>query len=469
MNEFNAFHNRIKDLCDDREFVLDIREGIWHSHAEIFRKACNLAERFEALGSKKIALVMENGMDLFLSYFAAMLSYVTILPIDPQKSENEIGLILKDYEGIPVLRNDNAIFESPDTNFEEDCLIKRLEAIDLDREFMITFTSGSTGIPKGVLHTLRNLFLTADSFGHAVSLGSDHVMCHVMPMTYMAGILNTIIMPFLRGCKIVLLPRFDVMSAVSFWKSVKAFGINSFWLSPTMLNVLMAIDKKGHGKEALEGKEPLFFIGTAPLYEEVRKKFEALYEVKLLQSYGLSETLFLSTEIPGKESDTAAVGYLLPEVKLTFADDGEILIDVPWMFLGYSNDDTQSYFKGNSYCSGDLGIVKGGVLFLTGRKKDLIIKGGMNISPRQIEVAILKSNAVTELAVVGVKSKEEERIVCFYVPADNGDFDEASINKLVEAECGKHCRIDHFQKVPEIPKNLNGKADKKALLKDFKL
>ena len=470
MQEMIDLHNQIKTLFDDAIFVVDAKTGGAWTHKEAWQRANALADSFISLGSSKIALVMENGMELFLCYFAAMLSGITILPIDPQKSEREIDLILGDYPNIPVLKTGDEIFQCLSEHFiDESKLLAKLDEIDLEKEFMITFTSGSTGIPKGVRHTLKSLFGAAQAFGEATALGKEHVMCHVMPMTYMAGILNTILMPFLRGCRIVLFPRFDVMSAIGFWKNVKTYGVNAFWLSPTMLNVLIAVDKKGRGKDALEGKTPLFFIGTAPLYEEVRNKFEALYGVRLLQSYGLSETLFLSTEIPEKKSDTSAVGYLLPGVKIHFAQDGEILIDVPWMFMGYSNDDTASYFSGSSYCSGDLGKVTDGLLFLTGRKKDLIIKGGMNISPRQIEVAILKSQVVTELAVVGVKSKDEERIVCFYVPTDAASFDEAQINRLVETECGKHCRIDHFQEVKEIPKNLNGKADKKALLKDFTL
>jgi len=104
------------------------------------------------------------------------------------------------------------------------------------------------------------------------------------------------------------------------------------------------------------------------------------YGVELLPSYGLSETLFISTRVKGDMGAEASVGSVLPMVNLQFSDAEEIFLDVPWMFLGYSNENTAEYFDGKYYKSGDLGEIVQGHLQITGRKKDLIIRGGMNIT-----------------------------------------------------------------------------------------
>ncbi|MCR5688372.1 MAG: acyl--CoA ligase [Lachnospiraceae bacterium] len=461
-----TFAERIKESIKDREYVCDARDGSRLTYREVWKRALSLSADLKRKESDSFVVIMENGLDLFLLYHAAMLSNMTIIPIDPQKSQAEIDHILSENPGKPVIRSLEDI-SGEMRDMSDDELFAAIDRIDMEKDYMVTYTSGSTGFPKGVRHRLQSLLHAGDSFGEAVGLGPDDSMCHVMPMTYMAGILNTILMPMIRGSRIVIMPRFDVMSAIRFWKTAETYGVNSFWLSPTMLNILMTVDRRGEGRKYLSGTDTKFFIGTAPLFETLRSRFEAMYDVKLLQSYGLSETLFLSTEIPGKDSPASSVGYLLPEVDLRLSDDGEILIGVPWMFRGYTNDDTDSYFIGDYYKTGDLGKCENGIMSITGRLKDLIIKGGMNISPKLIEDCMLKNTEVDECAVAGVTVDDEERIICWYSCPDERVPDEPSVNRAIEKELGKHCCVDIFERIASIPKNINGKADKKKLVREY--
>ncbi len=458
---------QLQQRVGSEPFVFDSASGCWYSYNALWSKAITIMQALQSENCSQIIAIMENGFNLFSMYFACMIGNITIVPIDPHKSEHEIQEIASEHPNVHVIKDGSVIFQKPTVPCSEEQVRALIENIDLDKVYMITYTSGSTGHPKGVIHCLKNLFLSAADFGLVTGLNDSHTMCHVMPMTYMAGILNTILMPFFFGCRIAILPRFDVMSAVSFWKSVEKLSISAFWLSPTMLNILMTIDRKAKIKDYLAMRETLFFIGTAPLFENVRSCFEKKYGVKLLQSYGLSETLFISTETPDRENDPASVGVILPNADITIYDDGEIGIGVPWMFLGYSNEKTDDYFKDSNYLSGDLGKIADRRLYITGRKKDLIVKGGMNISPTQIENCINQSGYVMECAVAGALIHNEENIICWYVADNSYSFSANDVNKLIESKLGRHCRVDQFIQIGNIPKNLNGKTDKRKLLEEF--
>lgn len=152
------------------------------------------------------------------------------------------------------------------------------------------------------------------------------------------------------------------------------------------------------------------------------------------------------------------VGRVLPSVNLELSNDGEILIDAPWNLLGYCNDVTDTYFCGKKYKSGDLGEYSGENLIITGRKKELILKGGYNINPRDIENAISTSGMAMESAIISVNIKGEELIAGYVILKDN--FSVSDINSYVVNTLGKHYRIDYLIVVNSIPKNLNGKIDK---------
>ena len=455
--------NRISNLVGDESFVYDKKSENWYSYNDLWNRAFSISQVLTSLS--QVAVVMDNSFELFSMYFACMLANVTIIPIDPLKSQKEIDKIICEHTGILVIKDALQLVDKTSTEIDIKQIQERIFNIDLNKPYMITYTSGSTGHAKGVVHNLKNLFFTSIDFGNATGLNGSYTMCHVMPMTYMAGILNTIFLPFYFGCKIVLLPRFSVISAVSFWKDVRKLSINSFWLSPTMLNILMTVDRKANVKDYLSQAKTLFFIGTAPLFENIRDKFEEKYGVKLLQSYGLSETLLISTETPTGKNDSSSVGTILPSAKITIYDNEEIGIDVPWMFLKYSNEDTEQYFRNSEYMSGDLGKIVENKLYITGRKKDLIVKGGMNISPKQIEDCIVKLGYIKECAVAGIVISDEENIVCWYV--SENEIPKNDVNSFIEANVGRHCRIDVFMKVTEIPKNLNGKPDKRSLIEGF--
>lgn len=451
----------------EQPFVYSLQNKRWYTYGQIWENAIRFMDYFRKKNVEEVSLVLENGVHLLVAYFACMLGNIKIVPIDPQKSEVEIDHILENHPGILRISKEEELPDLSDECVSYEKLEEMLYDVDLEKPYMVTYTSGSTGQAKGVIHSLKNLFLSAVIFGKTVGFDENSVVCHTMPMTYMAGILNTIFMPFIMHSKIVLFPRFSVMTAISFWKNVRELNVNTFWLSPTMLNILLTVDRKGNIAEYFKKRKSIFCIGTAPLFPQLKEQFEKRYGVSLLQSYGLSETLFISTRIPGKEAEDNSVGCVLDTVNLKFSESEEILIDVPWMYLGYSNENTADYFEGQYYLSGDLGKVEDNNLYITGRKKDLIIRGGMNISPKQIEEVLLDEPGIKECAVASVVENNEECILCWYVP--NGIIENVpvTLNRVIIERLGKAYKVDKFIEKKEIPKNLNGKTDKEKLKKEY--
>ncbi len=451
--------DKVKSFPYDKEMVLDSISKQKFSYRKLFTLAYRSREDVLETESEEIIAILDNSIELLILYFAAMFTGKIIIPVDPQKSENEIELIIKIHNNAKVIRNVYLC------NLEELLSDRKIEElfldIDFDKIFLVTYTSGSTGTPKGVMHTAGNLFYSAIAFGKKLKYNEETILCHVMPMTYMAGILNSIFLPFIMGGKIVVFPRFSVKNAMMFWKNVIKYQGNTFWLSPTMVHLLMTVDRGNMVVEYFRDKTITISVGTAPLPLDLKRKFERKYNVKLYQSYGLSETLFITSEDEMSSGD-GSVGTLLEDVELSMDYDFEILVHVPWMFQGYSNVGTKEYFKEGNYITGDLGKWREGELYITGRKKDLILRGGINIYPQDIEMCLGSWNGIEEVSVGSVFIGNEERIVCWYTGKKQK---EGNLNNKIVKELGKQYKIDYFVYLDELPKNLNGKIDKIKLKK----
>ncbi len=479
--------NIINSIAFDQEFVVDIGNDKVYTYNEFFSLAIKEADYIEksVKGSDLIA-VAENSFELFLLYFAVMLTNKRILVIDPQKGKDEILDILNEVETTGLiadmrlaadLHTKHNLVPFPDIDSKSDintkkAIIDRLGQRDSNIPYLVTFTSGTSGKTKGVEHTLDNLFLTALSLNEKVNKKGGTFL-HVMPMTYMAGILNSIIYPFIAEARIVISRRFSILVARNFWDTVIKYDINLFWLSPSMLMMIDQMDRGCHGEKYCKDHNPVFLIGTAPLPKEMRHRFNSRYGVEVLASYGLSETLFVSVETKDslRNAEQDCVGEVLSGVEYCFEDNGEIYIKVPWMFLKYTNEDTEKYFEGKYYKSGDLARIKDGFLYITGRSKDLIIKGGMNISPVLIENVVNRNEYIYENAVLGVKDKRgEEKICCVYQlrkPVEDKKNFETGLKKKVIEELGKNYAIDYLWEVDSIPRNINGKTDKNVIREEW--
>ena len=165
-------------------------------------------------------------------------------------------------------------------------------------------------------------------------------------MTYMAGYYNLLLLPFTLGASVVVDRAFDARSLLSFFKTVGEHGADVLWLVPTIMAMLLKIDRGDDGRALIAEQVKMVVCGTAPLSPELRTQFEERYGIAVHDSYGLSETLFAAVSTPARPAAHGAVGALLDGVEMTVqpidgAPDGELLIRSPDTMVGYLDEGTE--------------------------------------------------------------------------------------------------------------------------------
>jgi acyl-CoA synthetase (AMP-forming)/AMP-acid ligase II len=273
---------------------------------------------------------------------------------------------------------------------------------------LICFSSGSTSRPKAIVHEATSLFSNATAFNRLTGQEHNLVALNVFPMSYMAGILNSLLCPLLAGGTVVLEDPFSVHTAVSFWKTLRRHQITFMWLNPTMVNLILKLDRTDDGPEYCKSKNPQFFVGTAPYPAHTRQSFEQLYNVETYQSYGLTEVLLVSTNHKGARKEHS-VGRVIEGISVTPSVSecpSELVIKSNYQALGYLNYDTgklEPISQESEFRTGDQGLIdEDGFLIISGRIKDIIIRGGLNISPQAIEDVLRQHRSIEEVAVIGV-------------------------------------------------------------------
>lgn len=467
------------DVVLDRDFIYDIATEIRVSYYDFYRDVWGWIKLFQnEFREKTIVTTLNNSYLLCSMLFAAMFSGNVISPFDATKGKSEIGSLLAETSNSVLIDEDMLAREneagdsflkrasqlSDDFSFSKFCAVVRNAS--WQKPYLVTYTSGTSGKSKGVVHSAANLLYCAKAFINKMEIPSETIFLHIMPMSYMAGILNSLVLPFVAHAQLVLYKRFDVQSAMVFWDIVANNHIDRFWAAPAMLAMIMKLDRGNKGERYCREHAVEIYVGTAPLKAALRREFEKRYGVQLYQSYGLSETLFVSSVTKERHDlDTTDAGVLLDGVIIDFAEDGELLIKTPWMFLEYSNENTASYFVDGSYKSGDIGKYDQG-LYITDRKKDLIIRGGINLSPHAMEEIILSDPLVEEAAVVACEDDILGESACCCLVMKNHDMGaglEARLREAVVRKLGKAYIIDRFVMMAELPRNSNGKIDRKKI------
>jgi len=336
----------------------------------------------------------------------------------------------------------------------------------------IVYTSGTTGRPKGAMLTHRNLESNARTLCEAWGWRRDDVLLHALPIFHVHGLFVALHCVFLGGGSMIFLPRFDADAVIEqLPHSTVMMGV------PTFYTRLLA--HEAFTGDTCRGMR-LFISGSAPLAAQTFADFETRTGHRILERYGMSETLMSTSNPLAGERIGGTVGFPLPGVEARIANDdgtlangevGEIEIRGPSVFRGYWRlpDKTAQEFRGDGFFrTGDLGTMDGeGRVSIVGRVKDLIISGGYNVYPIEVEKLIDDMPEVSESAVIGVPHPDfGEGVVAIVVPRDV-PVDTAMVEAALTDRLARFKQPKRVVCVDDLPRNVMGKVQKNALRERF--
>lgn len=360
-----------------------------------------------------------------------------------------------------------------------------LDELDPDDTFLVVYTSGSTGDPKGIELSMNALVSNQLKFSEVLGIDETHRMFNFFSMSYLAGVHNLLLLPMARGASVVIGQPLGGASLYAFWDNVRELGITTLWFTGAMLALLMAI-RPDDDEAWIRQQIKLGLVGMAPLTQAARQDFESRFGIILYENYALSETAFISTQLPGLPLTPLSKGPILEGVEVVVVDEnkkpilggngsfsqpGEFFVKTPHLFKNYigATDNDESKIMDDGFYTGDIGYLQNGQLFVADRKKDLIIRGGVNIASGTVEGALTELDFVLEAAVVAVNHPVWGEEVGAAIVSSDSLF-RPSIDDLIKLLDGRIADFQNPSKViylDRLPRGLTGKLDKKCIRQLF--
>jgi len=469
-----------------------------YTYGELLKLTDKLGDKLGNItegGKKNIATFLGNKLELVLLLLVASKLGITLVPLPPElppefrkkllstcdvdfaiTTENLKGDVAKDVETFTV----EEILELP--------LQGKIPTAEpnLDKPYIITTTSGSTGNPKPIVLTQRVKLLRAFEGGVKVfNLSGEDVYIVSTPLYHSLAQRFTLL-PLITGATAVVMKKFHPTRWLELVEKHKvSFGVLVSSQLGTIISTLL--EEKGFNPSPLRK----LISSSAPLLEKTRK--EALDLAKkfgwdIYETYGTSEIGFASVLNMTKETEKwNSVGKLLPYVKVKilcddknecpFGEVGEIAVKTPTRFAGYykmEEKTKESFTEDGYFLTGDLGYLDSdGYLYFAGRKKEVIITGGINVYPQDVEKVILSYPGIKECAVFGVENDRLGEIVCaLIVPEKGGELNLPHFKGYLRKHLTGYQMPQYIKVVKEIPKNHLGKIvrrDLKAFIDKNKL
>ena len=340
------------------------------------------------------------------------------------------------------------------TRTELDRLIAAAGARDVGADVaLIAFTSGTTGEPKGVPLTHRNLLTSIRAAMAAWRWSENDVLVHGLPLFHQHG-LGGLHATLIAGSRLHVVPQFapvDLLDAIIGANATVLFAV------PTMYQRLA-------GLPTISNRLRLCISGSAPLSDAAGTEAERVLRRRPLVRYGLTESGLDVSQVYGEPSHGNTVGVPLPGVELRLAGDGEIQLRGPQVFGGYLGGE-QAFTDDGWFRTGDLGrLDDSGELVIDGRSKELIITGGMKVHPREVEVVLEQHPSVAEAAVAGVPSERwGEQVTAWVVIKPHSRFDADALMAHARGSLAPYKAPKQVVRVDELPRNPVGKIDRKRL------
>ena len=456
----NLLHLFDLSLIARRDEVALEWAGAEFTFGEIEARSNRLAHALRARGlakGERLAVYLANRIELIDLYLACVKLGVIFVPINILYRDREIAHITGDAEPRFVIREEDlpALMTEAETASSE----RPDEDLDGDTAAAIIYTSGTTGASKGAVLTHNNFAANAVNLLTMWQISDRDRFLLALPLFHIHALGNGLHCWLASGCRMRLLERFDHRRALG---ELSEFQPTLFFGVPTIY--VRLLDTPPEAARVIGARMRLFVSGSAPLPANVFERFRELFGHAILERYGMTETLMtLSNPFIG-ERRAGTVGFPLPGISVRI-EDGELLVRGPNVFAGYWRlpDATAAAFTDGWFRTGDLASRSDdGYYTLLGRKSDLIISGGFNIYPREIEELLLEQPGVAEAAVVGVPDELRGQVpVAFIVPNDS--FDESALERVCRDQLASFKVPRKFVRVDSILRTALGKVQKHLL------
>jgi len=495
----------------DKVFLIDNISGKELTFNDLHNESAKIGSFLLSLGLKKgdrIAIILNNSISLVKFYFGVLYCGMVVVPINSLLDTQEIEYIINHSKAKMILvsrETQNKInidffkekgtkifnlLENGDSKVGKEIDLLDISQLQISKDFKpffdvsadddiaIVYTSGTMAEPKGVIHKISDFIGNGLEFGKMVGVGPENRFFNMLSLTYLGGFFNLLLIPYVNECSVVLAKTFDGKSVLDFWNPIIKHKVNTLWLVPSIISILLEFDREEKGASYCSKNIKFVLAGTAPLPIEVKKNFEKKYKVKIYENYGLTETFFISTNIPAQNVSDGSVGKVLPSIqmrivkdgkKVTQGEEGDIQVKTPYFMKGYFNlqEKEREEIIDGWFDTGDIGYISiNEEVFLTGRKKDLIIRGGINISPLSIENVFYKHPDVRECAVIGVPHKfQGEEIILVVSVKEQSKFEKIKkeLMELSKSELSSIKQPSQIVILPQLPHTTTGKIQKSKI------
>lgn len=485
-----------------KNFVL--YEDTEHTYEHVHTHACRVAENLRRAGVKhgdKIVILAGNCMEFLYLFLGLGRIGAVLVPVNPTLKPDEIAYIVQDSdadtlvvipefmpllpvlrEKLPLLKRIYVLGDAPEGTLPYASLLEPVDKVEpiaatRNDDAALIYTSGTTGVPKGVILTHRNYLANAASMAHHVSMSSDDRFFCVLPLFHVNAQVVTVLAPLTVGADVLLMGKFNPFGILPMIHKYRPTILSAV---PTIYNVMCRMAK---AEEYDVSSIRFFASGAAPLPEETYLATQRVLKRPLVMGYGLSEATCASTAADYRDPiKWDSVGSALRYTSIRIVDDegrdvpigaiGEILIAGPCVMKGYykNPEATAEVLKGGWLYTGDLGkLDEDGYLFVVGRKKDMIIRGGLNVYPQQIENIISKIPGVEECCVVGVdEPRWGQEILAVIKCAEGHSLSEDDILAPCRQELAPYKQPRYVRFVDALPKTATGKIRKVEVARQFK-
>jgi malonyl-CoA/methylmalonyl-CoA synthetase len=468
-NLYHTLRGRFADHLDKP--CLRLAKGGEWTYRDLDDLSARLAVvlRESAAAGDRLLMQVNKTPEAVALYLACLRTGLVLVPLNTAYTRSELDYFIGDAE--PAIEVDDQRLKQLCAEAGSRSPLEDIHPAKAGDIAAILYTSGTTGRSKGAMLTHGNLGSNALTLHSLWGFEDGDVLLHALPIFHVHGLFVALNTALLNRSTILFLERFDLETVLAQLPDATVMmGVPTFY---TRLLASPDFGPQHHGHMRL------FISGSAPLTEQTFAEFEQRTGQKILERYGMSEAGMITSNPLQGERIAGTVGYALPGVEVRVCDEGGSTVPTgevgiveargPNIFAGYWRmpEKTASEFRDDWFITGDLGSLSAdGRLSLVGREKDLIISGGYNVYPKEVELCLDEIPGVAESAVIGVPHPDfGEAVIAVCVASEDALPDEDEISAELANKLARFKQPKRVIRVEELPRNTMGKVQKNLLRK----